>query len=85
MPLPPPDSIALLSALASLAEFACRDAPPIVSDGETAIARFTLTEDSAIALAEALVDVRVACCQHSKLWTRGGRSSPVAPRRAGGG
>jgi hypothetical protein len=59
MPLPRRDPVALLSALASLGEFACRDAPPAASEGEAAIARFTLTEDSAMALAEALVDVRI--------------------------
>lgn len=54
-----PDPVALLTALASLGEFACRDAHPTASQGETALARFTLTEDSAIALADALVDVRI--------------------------
>jgi len=58
MQLRSPDPVALLTALVSLGEFACRDAPPTASEGETAIARFTLTEDSAIALVEALVDVR---------------------------
>jgi hypothetical protein len=59
MHLRPPDPVALLIALASLGEFACRDAHPTASRGETALARFTLTEDSATALAEALVDVRI--------------------------
>lgn len=53
------DSVVLLTALAKLGTFVCSDSPPGAPPGETTITRFTLTEDAATALTDALDDVRV--------------------------